>query len=43
VQLLDAPGAKLYTKTVTGLLAQEIEHAEEHLRALAQIKATHSR
>jgi hypothetical protein len=43
VQLLDAPGSKLYTKTVRDLLTQEIEHAEEHLRALARIKATHAR
>ncbi len=43
VQLLDAPGAKLYTKTVEDLLAQETEHAEEHLRAVSQIRAAHGR
>ena len=41
VQLLDSPGAVLYTKTVEGLLRQEVEHAAEHLRSLAQTKAAH--
>lgn len=43
VQLLDAPGAKLYTKTVKEILTQEIEHAEEHLRVVAQTRAAHGR
>lgn len=41
VRLLDAPGAELYTKTVEEILRQEVEHAEEHLRAVAQIRADH--
>ncbi len=41
VRLLDAPGAELYTKTVAEILRQEVEHAEEHLRAVAQIRAAH--
>ena len=43
VQLLDAPGAKLYTKTVADILVQEIEHADEHLRTVAETKAAHAR
>jgi len=43
VQLLDAPGAKLYTKTVKDVLTQEFEHAEEHLRAVAETRAAHGR
>lgn len=41
VQLLDAPGAELYTKTVAGVLAQEVEHAAEHLGTLEQIRTAH--
>ena len=41
VQLLDAPGAELYSKTVAGILAQEVEHAAEHLGTLSQIRAAH--
>jgi hypothetical protein len=40
VRLLDAPGAELYTKTVEGLLRQEVEHAEEHLRTLAETRGS---
>jgi hypothetical protein len=43
VQLLDAPGAALYTKTVEGLLRQEIEHAREHLGSVAKARATRGR
>jgi len=43
VRLLDAPGAELYTKTVQDLLTQEIEHAEQHLRVVAQTRASHGR
>ncbi|HEY5609836.1 MAG TPA: hypothetical protein VIL97_01405 [Thermoanaerobaculia bacterium] len=39
VQLLDAPGAKLYSKTVEEILWQEVEHAEEHLRDVAAIRS----
>jgi hypothetical protein len=41
VRLFDAPGADLYTKTVEEILRQEVEHAEEHLRAVAQTRAAH--
>jgi hypothetical protein len=41
VQLLDAPGAELYSKTVGGILAQEVEHAAEHLGTLDQIRVAH--
>jgi len=41
VRLLDAPGAELYAKTVEEILQQEVEHAEEHLRAVSQIRADH--
>ncbi len=43
VRLLDAPGAELYTKTVEGLLRQEVEHAEEHLRTLAETRKAHGK
>jgi hypothetical protein len=43
VQLLDAPGAQLYTMTVEDLLRQEIEHAEGHLRTVAQTRRAHAR
>jgi hypothetical protein len=43
VQLLDAPGAELYTKTVEDLLRQEVEHAEEHLGTVARTRAAHGR
>ena len=40
VQLLDAPGAALYSKTVEGILEQEYKHAEGHL---AEISAARSK
>ncbi len=43
VQLLDAPGAKLYTRTVKDLLTQEVEHAEGHLSAVTETRAGHAR
>ena len=43
VQLLDAPGAKLYSKNVTGLLTQEVDHAKEHLETLKGIRNAHAR
>ncbi len=42
VELLDAPGAKPYTKTFKDLLMQEVEHAEEHIRTIGQTRATHT-
>jgi hypothetical protein len=43
VQLLDAPGAKPYTKTIKDLLTQQIEHAEGHLRTVAETRVAHGR
>ena len=43
VQLLDAPGAELYSRTIRDLLMQEVEHAAEHLRTLAQTRVAHGR
>jgi hypothetical protein len=43
VQLLDAPGAEPYTKTVEDLLREQAEHARDHLRDVAQIRAAHGR
>ena len=34
IQLYDAPGAPRYTKTVEQILADEVNHAREHLAAL---------
>lgn len=42
VQLLDAPGAESYTKTVEELLMQEAAHAEGHLRGVADTRARHA-
>jgi len=41
VRLLDAPGAELYTKTVEEILLQEVQHAEDHLRDVAETRAAH--
>lgn len=41
VQLLDAPGAESYSKTVEELLNQEAAHAEGHLRSVADTRAGH--
>ena len=38
VQLRDAPGAELYTKSVKDLLTQEVEHAREHLEPLMKAR-----
>lgn len=43
VQLLDAPGAKLYTKTVRDIFQQEVAHSAEHLRGVAKTRAAHGR
>ena len=43
VQLLDSPGAKLYTRTITDILLQEIKHVDEHLPSVAEIRAAHAR
>ena len=43
VQLLDAPGAKPHTETVQDLLVEQIEHAEGHLRTVAETRAAHGR
>jgi hypothetical protein len=43
VQLLDAPGAALYAKTVEDLLREQVGHARDHLRDVAQIRAAHGR
>ena len=39
VQLLDAPGAALYSKTVEGILEQEYKHAEGHLSEIAEARS----
>jgi hypothetical protein len=41
VRLFDTPGSARYTKTVAEILAQEAEHAEEHLRDVARTRAAH--
>src|SRR3989442_15352320 len=41
VQLLEAPGAKPHTETVKDLLVEQIEHAEGHLRTVAETRAAH--
>jgi hypothetical protein len=38
VQLLDAPGAKPHTETVTDLLVEQIEHSAGHLRTVAETR-----
>lgn len=43
VRLLDAPGAKLYRKTVENVLRDEVEHAEHHIADVARIRAAHGR
>ena len=42
VKLRDAPGAKLRTMTVDDVLRQEVEHAEEHLRDVAETRRKHA-
>jgi hypothetical protein len=39
VQLLDSPGAALYSKSVENILVLESKHVEEHLRDIAEIRA----
>ena len=41
VQLLDAPGAKLYPRSVAGVLRQEVDHAREHLGEVARTREAH--
>ncbi len=41
VRLLDAPGAALYSKTVEGVLHQEVEHIGGHLADVARTRAAH--
>jgi hypothetical protein len=36
VQLYDAPSAPRYTKTVSQILSDEVQHARDHLQALPQ-------
>lgn len=43
VRLLDAPGADPYSRSVEGILQQEIEHAEGHLRGVAETRKAHGR
>jgi hypothetical protein len=43
VQLLDAPGAKIHSMTVEGILQQEFQHVQQHLREVSQILAGHRR
>ena len=43
VRLLDAPGAALYARSVEGVLEQEVEHAEGHLRGVAETRKAHGR
>ncbi len=38
VQLLDSPGAQLYSKTVEAILDQECKHVQEHLRDVSEIR-----
>jgi len=39
VQLLDSPGAAIYSKSVEDILVQESKHVEEHIRDIAEIRA----
>jgi hypothetical protein len=41
VRLLDAPGAETCTRTVREVLRTEVEHAAEHLAAVAETRAAH--
>ena len=43
VQLLDSPGAQLYTRTITDILLQEIKHVDEHLPSIPEIRTAHAR
>jgi hypothetical protein len=43
VRLLDAPDAALYARSVEGVLEQEVEHAEGHLRGVAETRKAHGR
>jgi hypothetical protein len=41
VRLLDAPGAVPYRRTVRRVLAEEVQHANKHLRDIAKARAAH--
>lgn len=43
VQLSDTPDGPRYVMTVEGILQQEVEHADEHLRVIQTIRKRHSR
>lgn len=43
VQLLDSPGAKLYTRSITDILLQETKHVDEHLPSITEIRTAHAR
>jgi hypothetical protein len=43
VRLLDAPGAELYSRSVEGILRQEVEHASGHLRGVAETRKAHGK
>jgi len=38
VQLLDSPGAALHTRTVRGVLEEEVKHAVEHLQSAFRVR-----
>jgi hypothetical protein len=41
VKLLDAPGAKLYSKSIEAILQDEVEHSKDHLRDVQKTRASH--
>jgi hypothetical protein len=43
VQLLDAPGAKLCSRTVGDLVKEQVEHVEGHIGTIRQIRSAHGR
>jgi hypothetical protein len=43
VRLLDAPGAKPYSKTVRELVAEQVEHVQGHVGTVREIRAAHGR
>ena len=43
VQLSDTPSGPRYMMTVEGILRQEVEHADEHLKLIQAIRKRHSR
>jgi hypothetical protein len=43
VQLLDSPGARPYPRTIREVVLEQIQHAEDHLRTVAEIRSRHGR